>query len=83
MSIKVLKILNQFPESSAEAAQVAEQTQTRNRFAQARYIAERIVAQQRAKSFYETYGPEKSEVAKEFFDGQTKALDQREKALIG
>jgi hypothetical protein len=63
----VLKILNQFPESSAEAAQIAEQTQTRNRFAQARYIAERMVAQQRAKSFYDTYAPSKSVVGDDFF----------------
>jgi len=81
VSIRVLAILNQYPESSAEAAQVAEQTQTRNRFAQARYIAERIVAQQRAKAFYETYGPNKAEVAKDFFDGQTRALAQRKIGL--
>lgn len=81
VAIKVLKILNQFPESSAEAAQVAEQTQTRNRFAQARYIAERIVAQQRAKSFYDTYGPDKDKIRAQFITAAEVGLARRTEAL--
>ena len=81
VAVDVLKGLNKFPESSPESCQVAQQTGTKDRFEQSMWIAERIVAQERAKMFMGMYGADQGAVRSEFYDRQAEGLTVRQDRL--
>ena len=77
VSVEVIKHLNKYAESSPERADVAQQTGTTDIFEQATWIAERLVAKQRAEAFMDLYSPNKAALKMEFLARNAVGLGAR------
>ena len=77
VSVEVIKHLNKYAESSPERADVAQQTGTTDIFEQATWIAERLVAKQRAEAFMDLYSPNKAALKMEFLARNAEGLGAR------
>ena len=81
VAVDILKGLGKYPESSAEACQVAQQTGTTDRYEQAMWIATRVVEQQRAGMFMSLYAGDKDEVRGQFLGRQEIGIKARKEKL--
>ena len=80
-AMSVLKHLQNFSESSPESADVASQTGTTDRFAQALWISERLVARARSEAFLSLYAPNQNLLKGEFLARSAVGLGARVEQL--
>ena len=80
-AMSVLKHLQNFSESSPEAADVAAQCGTSDRFQQALWISERLVARARSEAFLQLYAPNQNLLKGEFLARSAVGLGARVEQL--